>query len=83
MDWIGRVRAEDDVTRRGDRLRHVGKAFLGAEGRDHLRVGIQLHAESARIVGSLGAAQTGNAFGRRIAIGARLTDGLFEFFEDM
>ena len=72
MDRIGRVRAQHHVARRGDRLRHVGEAFLGAERRDDLRVGIELHAEAAGVIGGLGAAQAGNAARGRIAVGARL-----------
>ena len=50
-----------DVARRGDRLRDIGEAFLGAERRDDLGVGIELHAEAARVIGRLRAAQAGNA----------------------
>ncbi len=74
VDRIGRVRAEDDVARRGDGLRHVGEAFLGAEGRDDLRLRVQLHAEAAGVIGGLRAAETGNALGRGIAVRARVLD---------
>ena len=53
VDRIGRVRRQDHVARRGDRLRQVGEAFLRAERRDDLRVGIELHAEAAVIIGGL------------------------------
>ncbi|MNT70313.1 hypothetical protein D3C72_2086810 [compost metagenome] len=61
MDRIGRVRAEHHVARRGDRLGHVGKAFLRAERRHDLGVGVELDVEAAGVIGGLGAAQAGNA----------------------
>ena len=64
MDRIARVGHEDDVARRGDRLRHVGEAFLRAERGDDLGVGIELHAEAARVIGGLGAAQARDAAAR-------------------
>jgi hypothetical protein len=36
VDRIGRVRADDDVARAGDRLGEIGEALLGAQGGDHL-----------------------------------------------
>jgi predicted hotdog family 3-hydroxylacyl-ACP dehydratase len=72
MDRIGRVRAEDDIARRSDRLRHIGKAFLGAEGRDDLRLRVQLHAETAGVVGGLGAAQARNTLRGGITVRARV-----------
>ena len=57
MDRIARVGHQHDVARRGDRLRDVGEAFLGAERGDDLRVRIELHAEAARVIGGLRAAQ--------------------------
>ena len=83
VDRIGRIGHEDDVARRGDRLRHVGEALLRAERRDDLGFGIELHAEAARVVGGLRAAQTRYALGRRIAVGARLADGFLELLDDM
>ena len=82
VDRIGRVRAQDHVARRGDRLRHVGEAFLRAERRDDLRVGIELHAEAAGIIGGLGAAQARNAARRRIAVGARIAHDLAQLVDD-
>ena len=82
VDRIGRVRAEDDVARRGDRLRHVGEAFLGAERRDDLRVGIELHAEAARIIVGLRAAQAGNAARGRIAMRARVAHDFAQLVDD-
>ena len=83
VNRIGRVWNDNDVARRRDRLRHVGEAFLGAERGDDLRFRIELYAETPRVIGGLGAAQTGNPFGRRIAVGARLADGLFELLDDV
>ena len=83
MDRIARIGHQHDVARRGDRLRHVGEAFLGAERGDDLRVGIELHAEAARVIGGLGAAQAGDALRRRIAVGARLAERLLELVDDM
>ena len=81
VDRIGRVRHQHDVARRGDRLRHVGEAFLRAEGGDHLRLGIELHAEPARVIARLRAAQAGDAFRGGIAVGARLADRLDQLVE--
>ncbi len=81
MDRIGRIGHDDDVARRGDRLRDVGEAFLRAERGDDLRFGIELHAEAARVISGLGAAQPGNSLGRRIAVGARLADGLLQLLD--
>ena len=83
VDRIGRVRHDDDVAGRGDRLRDIGEAFLGAERGDDLRLGIELHAETARVIGGLRLAQAGNSARRGIAVGARLADDLFELVDDM
>ena len=82
VDRIGRVRAQDHVARRGDRLRHVGEAFLGAERRDDLRFGIELHAEAAGVVAGLGAAQAGNAARGRIAMRARVAHHFAQLVDD-
>ena len=83
VDRIGRVRHQDHVARRGDGLRHVGEAFLRAERGDDLRLGIELHAEAALVVGGLRAAQAGNALRRRIAMRARLGDRLDQLVDDV
>ncbi len=83
MDRIGRVGNDDDVARRGDRLRDVGEAFLGTERRDDLGFRIELHAEAARVIGGLRAAKPRNALRCGIAIGARLADGLLELLDDV
>jgi len=50
VDRVARIGHQHDVTRRSDRLRHVGEAFLGAERGDDLRVGVELHAEAASVI---------------------------------
>ena len=81
MDRIGRIGNDDDVARRGDRLRDVGEAFLGAERGDDLRVGIELHPEPPRVISGLRAAQPRNALRRRIAVGARFADRILDLFD--
>ena len=71
VDGISRVRHEDDVAWPGDGLRHIGEAFLGAERGDDLRLGVELHAEAARVIGALRPPQALDAARRRIAAGAR------------
>ena len=83
MDRVARVRAEHDVARRRDRLRDVGKPLLGAERRDHLRVGVELHAEAAAVIGRLRLAQARNPARGRIAVGARLADDLLQLLDHM
>ncbi len=82
MDRIGGVRAEDHVARRGDCLRHVGEAFLGAQGGDHLRIRVELHAETAGIISGLSAAQARNALGRGITVRARILHDLAQLVDD-
>ena len=65
VDRIARVGHQHDVARRGDRLRHVGEAFLRAERRDHLALRIELHAEAAAVIGGLRAAQARRCRARR------------------
>ena len=81
MDRIARVRHQHDVARRGDRLRDVGEAFLGAERGDDLGVGIELHPEAALVIGGLRAAQARNAARGRIAVGARLAERILQLLE--
>jgi hypothetical protein len=81
MDRIGRVRAQDHVAGRGDRLRHIGKALLGAERRNNLGIRVQLDAETAGIIGGLRAAKARNALGGRIAVGARVLHDLAQFID--
>ena len=83
VDRIARVGNEDDVAGRDDRLGDVGEAFLGAERRHDLPLGVELHPEPAAVVRRLGAAQTGDAAGSGIAIRARLADRLLELVDDV
>src|SRR5262245_53811720 len=83
MDGVARVWYQNDVTRRRDRLRHVGEPFLGAERGDDLSVRIELHAEAAAIIGRLRTTQSGNTARRRVAVGTRLAQRVFEFFDDV
>ena len=81
VDRVGRVGNQHDVARRGDRLGHVGEAFLRAERGDDLGLGIELHAEPARVIAGLGAAQAGDAFRGGVPVGARLADRFNELVE--
>ena len=83
MDRIARVRHQDHVARLRDGLRHVGEAFLGAQGRHDLRIGIQLHAEPALVVTGLGAAQAADALGGGITVRAGLAHGFDELVDDV
>src|SRR4051794_18623911 len=49
VNWIARVRTENDVAGRGDRLGHVGKALLGAERRHHLGIRIEFDPKAALV----------------------------------
>ena len=61
----------------------LAKPSFEPERRDDLRLRIELHAESARVIAGLGAAQAGNALGGGIAVGARLADGLDQLVDDV
>ena len=83
VDRVARARHEHDVARRGDRLRHVGEAFLRAERGDDLALGVELHAEAAGVIGGLRAPEPGDAARGGVAVGARLRDRLDQLVEDM
>ena len=83
VNRVARIRAQHDVAGRGDRLRHVGKAFLRAERGDDLGVRIELHAEPPRVIGRLRLAQAVDAARGRIAIGARLAQRLLQLLDHM
>ena len=83
MDRIARVRHQHDVARRGDRLREVGEAFLRAQVTMTSRLGIELDAEAAPVIGGLGAAQPGDAARGRIAVGARILHRLDQLLDDV
>ncbi len=83
MDRIAGIGHQHHVAGCGDRLRHVGEAFLGAQGRDDLGLRVELHAEAALVIGCLGPAKTDNTLGGRIAIGAWLAKRLLELLDHM
>ncbi len=83
VDRVARVGHQHDIARRGDRLRDIGEAFLGAQRGDDLGVGVELHPEAARIISGLRAAQPGNALRRGIAVGARLAERLLHLLDDV
>jgi hypothetical protein len=83
VNRISRVWNDDDIAWRCDRLGDVGKPLLRAKRRDNLGFGIELHAETACVIGRLGAAQARNPLGCRIAIRTRFADGLLELLDDM
>ena len=83
VNGIGRVRNEHNVAGSSDRLCHVGEAFLRAERCDDLRLGIELHAEAAFVIGGLRLTQTSYALRRRVAVRARLIDGLDQLVDDV
>ena len=83
VDRIGGVRRQHHVARRGDRLRHVGEAFLRAERGDDLSLRIELHPKSPRVIAGLSPTQAGNSSRGGIAVGARLADGLDQLVDDV
>jgi hypothetical protein len=83
VDRIGRVRTDDHVAGGGQGLGQVGEAFLGAQGGDHLGVGVQLHAEPAAVIAGHGLAQAGDALGRRIAAGLGVARGFDQLVDDV
>ena len=83
VDRIARIGTQHDVAGRGDRLRHVGKAFLRAQRRDDLGFRIEFHAKAPGVIGRLRLAQAGNAARGRVAVGARLAQRFLQFLDDM
>ena len=83
VDGIGGVGHQDHVAGRGDGLRHIGEAFLGAERGDDLGLGVELHAKAARVIGALRPAQPLDAARRRIAVGAGIAHRLDQLLHDM
>src|SRR5262252_4460221 len=83
VNGIGRARHQDHVAWRRDCLRHVGKALFGAERGYHLRLGVELYAEAAGVVGGLGLAKSWYPLGGRVAIGARFGHRLNQLVDDV
>src|SRR5690606_13020665 len=61
----------------------VGEAFLGAEGRDDLRVRIELHAEPACVIAGLRPPQARNSFRGGIAMRAGILYDLAQLVDDV
>ena len=83
VDRIGRIGNQDHVARRGDGLRHVCEALLGAQSSDDLRVRVQRDAEAALIIIGLGAPQSGDPLGSGVTIGARAPRRLDQLVDHM
>ncbi len=83
VDRVARVGTEHHVAWRGDRLGHVGEAFLRADGDDHLAVGIDLHPEAAAVIGRLGAAKPADSARGGIAVGVLAPGRLGQLLDDM
>jgi len=61
MNRITRVRTQDHIAGRSDRLGHVGESLLGPERGDDLRVRIEIDPETPLVIGCLGPPQSGDA----------------------
>ena len=83
VDRIARVRHQDRVARRGDRLRQIGQPLLRSERDDDLALGIEFDIEAARVIAGAGAAQPGDAARGRIAVRLRVLHALDELGDDM
>src|SRR6516165_7700732 len=83
MDRIAWIRTENDIAGRGNRLRHIGKAFLGAQSRDDLGLRIEFHAEASVVIGRLRLAQAVDAARGRVAVGPRPAQRLLQLLNDM
>ena len=74
---------EDDWQANFAFARDVGKAFLGADERQHLRVGVESHAETASVPGGHRLAQLGEAVRLRVAVVRRVARGVDEGVDDV
>jgi len=83
VNRIGRAGREDDIARRGDGLGEIGEAFLGTQRDDHFAVRIEIHVEASLVIARLRLAQSGNAAGGRILVGARFLRRLLELVENV
>jgi hypothetical protein len=61
VDGIGRGRHQGGVPRADQDPHQVGQALLGADGSDHLGLGVELHAELAQVEGADGLADLRDA----------------------
>src|SRR3546814_7428246 len=82
-DWSSDVCSSDLVAGAGDGLGEVGQPLLGAERDDGLALRVQLDAEAARVVGAERAAQAGDAARGRVAVRARIGQGLRQLVDDV
>jgi hypothetical protein len=64
-------------------LRQVGETLLRAERHDDLALGVELDIEAPGVVGGIGAAQAGDAFGGRIAVRLGVLRRLDQLGDDM
>ncbi len=83
MDGISRIGHQHHIARRGNRRRQIGEAFLGAQRRNHLGIGIERHAEAALVIGRHRLAQALDAPRSRIAVRFRIARGFAQFVDDM
>ena len=83
VDRIARVRHQDRVARRGDRLGKVGETLLRAQRDDDLALGVELDIEAPRVIGGIGAAQPGNPPRCRIAVRLRVLHRLDQLGDDV
>ena len=83
VDRIARVRHQDRIARRGDRLRQIGQPLLRAERDDDLALRIEFDVEAPRVIAGAGAAQPGDAARDRIAVRLRVLHAFDELGDDM
>ena len=76
VDRVGRRRHQRGVARADQHPHEVREALLGADGRHHLGLGVELDVELALVEVGDGAAQLGDPPRRRVAVVARVVGGL-------
>src|SRR3546814_1361859 len=82
-DWSSDVCSLPIFAGAGDGRGEVGQPLLGAERDDGLALRVQLDAEAARVVGAERAAQAGDAARGRVAVRARIGQGLRQLVDDV
>ena len=83
VDRVGRVGHQDRIAGAGDGGGQVRETLLAAQGRDDLRLRIQLHVEPALVVGGQRAAQPGDALADAVAVAARVLHRLDHLGDDV
>ena len=68
VQWVRRVRRQDDIARRRYRLGEIGEAFLRAQRDGGFAILVQLYAEPAIILIDQSPAQTRDTARGRIAV---------------